>query len=112
MDLESELEKFMFELYEKVNQRQPVVFEKIMKQEERCLQDAGDDVESYVNCMRKISKQAAYNEHMMAYRTEYAIKKATTCFHENAKSNKSFAPCKEMAFSQIEKYLKDLSNSF
>jgi len=111
MDLDAEIEKFMFQIYEKVHNKQPVVFEKILKQEERCLQDAGDDVESYVRCMRKMNKNVEFNEHMMAYKTEYIIKKATMCFHENFKQNKSLEPCKEAALSQIEKYAKDFSNA-
>lgn len=112
MDLDAELEKFMFELYDKVHHRHPVIFDKIIKYEGKCLEEAEDDPEVYVRCMRKLNKTIEHNEHAMAFKTEHAIIKATACMHEHEKDKEGLDQCKKTAFDQIDKYIKDFNNSF
>ncbi len=110
MDPHAELDRFKMELYREFESIQPIIEDKLGEYSAKCYEDAGEDAEKFVTCVKKREKSLNYHQSIFGFKVEHAVKKANACFLENPTA-KRIEKCKSDTRSLIERYTKDFHTS-
>eukprot|EP01017_Pseudomicrothorax_dubius_P023704 TRINITY_DN2527_c0_g1_i1.p1 TRINITY_DN2527_c0_g1~~TRINITY_DN2527_c0_g1_i1.p1 ORF type:complete len:118 (-),score=29.83 TRINITY_DN2527_c0_g1_i1:111-464(-) len=77
---------------------------------ERCMADAGDDVERFVHCMNKSSKRVRKAGEMFGFRVSFFHNQAYQCFKDADAGVRTIEECNEIGQASFKRLLDQFFN--
>lgn len=111
MDPQTEINQVTAHLHHTIVEKDEKVYQKIANHEANCYENAKDNIDTYVKCMKKLGKSIEYHEKILNFKAEFVRKKYLECFNMRREKDQSVEPCKQEAIAQVEKFVVDFRNA-
>jgi len=111
MDLDEEAQKLGLRVRHMRLLKDPQIFEKVENLEKKCREKARDDSDVYITCMLELQEKIDYQEAILAYKSEFIMKKAVDCFNRKKESIGNIEFCKNEAISFVKKFISQYNDS-